>query len=379
MLTHQRALFDIPREVCYLSAASYSPLPLAVQAAGHRGVMSKGRPWQVSKAYRDGQFLRARTAAARLINADPDDVALVASVAYGFATAAKLLAVEPGQRVLVLQDDHSSPVLAWHEWAEAGGFEVETVKQPADHDWTSALLEAIDRPGAPPVAVASISNVHWADGCMVDLAPVSRALKARGAALALDATQAAGVIPMDVNAFDPDFVMFPTYKWLLGPYGRAFLYVAKRHQGGAPIEQTTAARKHVRSEDLVYFTDLDYIDGAERFDMGERDYFVTMEMASVGMELVAEWGAAAISERLRAVTDAMAAQFPELAVPDRRFRAPHLLSFAVAPERASQMCDALAEKNVHVTARLGRVRVAPHVYNDDADIETFVSQFKSVL
>ena len=122
--------------------------------------------------------------------------------------------------------------------AEAQGFAVETVRQPDDGDWTSAVLAAIERSGAPPVALASISSVHWSDGGLIDLDKVAAALRRHGALFLIDATQSAGVLPMDVKALDPDFVMFPTYKWLLGPYGRAFLYVAKRHQDGIPLEQT---------------------------------------------------------------------------------------------------------------------------------------------
>ena len=67
--------------------------------------------------------------------------------------------------------------------------------------------------------------------------------------------RAVGVVAMDVVRCDPDFVIFPTYKWLLGPYGRAFLYVAKRHQNGIPPEQTSAGRRNVRAENAVYRSD----------------------------------------------------------------------------------------------------------------------------
>ncbi len=63
----------------------------------------------------------------------------------------------------------------------------------------------------------------------------------------IDATQSAGVVAMDVTKLDPDAVIFPTYKWLIGPYGRAFLYIAKRHQNGVPLEQTSAGRRNVNS------------------------------------------------------------------------------------------------------------------------------------
>ena len=67
-----------------------------------------------------------------------------------------------------------------------------------------------------------------------DLEKVAAALRKQGAMFLIDATHAVGVLAMDVTALDPDFVIFQTYKWLLGPYGRAFLYVAKRHQKKQP-------------------------------------------------------------------------------------------------------------------------------------------------
>ena len=121
--------------------------------------------------------------------------------------------------------------------------------------------------------------MHWSDGGLIDLDKVAAALRRQGARFLIDATQSAGVLAMDVTRLDPDFVIFPTYKWLLGPYGRAFLYVAKRHQDGIPLEQTAGGRRDVRAENEVYFTDLSYVPDARRFDMGERDHFISLEMA----------------------------------------------------------------------------------------------------
>ena len=148
MLPSQRALFDIPRNICYLNAASYSPLPLRTLEAGRAAVGRKGAPWTLDAGFANTQHERARTAAARLINAEPSDVALIPSISYGVATAAKLLTPGRGTRVLVLENDHSSPVLEWQTRAEAQGFTVETVRQPDDGDWTSAVLESIERTGA---------------------------------------------------------------------------------------------------------------------------------------------------------------------------------------------------------------------------------------
>ena len=377
MLTSQRALFDIPGDVCYLNAASYSPLPLAAIEAGRIGAARKGRPWLIDQDFATAQYERARRAAARFINADPEDVALVSSVGYGVATAAKNVLVPRGSRVLVLEDDHSSPVLEWMARAAEGGFAVEAVRQPDDGDWTAAVLEAVARPGAPPVAVASISSVHWSDGAVLDLGAVAPALRAAGAALLVDATQGAGVLDLDVRTLDPDFVVFPTYKWLIGPYTRAFLYVAERRQDGIPLEQTSYGRRAVRAEQDVYFTDTRYVEGARRFDMGERDHFISMEMASVGMELMAQWGAGPIAARLARLTGRLAGglRANDLAFPEARFRSPHILSLKFRDGMPKDLQKNLAAQNVHVAARLGRLRISPHVYNDEADVDRFLAAF----
>src|SRR5215467_9564311 len=159
MLPSQREHFEMPREICYLNAASYSPLPRRTLEAGRAAVGRKGQPWTLEASFANAQHERARTAAARIINADPADIALIPYVSYGVATAAKLLTIPRGARVIVLENDHSSPVLEWHLRADAQGFAVETIGQPADSDWTSAILSAIERRGAPPVGLASMSSV----------------------------------------------------------------------------------------------------------------------------------------------------------------------------------------------------------------------------
>ncbi len=380
MLPSQRALFDMPRDVCFLNAASWSPLPLAVQEAGRAAIARKGQPWKLAPDFQSGQYERARKAAAALIGAEPGDVTLISSVGYGVATAGKIMTIARGSRVLVLEDDHTSPVLEWVSRAGAGGFSVESVKQPADGDWTSAVLDAIVKPGAAPLALVSISSVHWSDGCAIDMTRVAAESKKAGAALLVDATHDVGVRKIDVKALDPDFLIFPTYKWVLGPYGRAFMYVAKRRQNGVPLEQTSGARKGMSAEDTVYFRDTSYRDNASRYDMGERDHFISMEMAAVGMEMMAGWGNAAIVERLSMLTSKLADGLANLDVrlPEAKLRAPHILSVAFPKGMAPDLPKRLAAEGVHAAPRLGRLRISPHVYNDEQDVERFVEVFRKV-
>src|SRR5256885_15625030 len=146
MLPSQRPLFDIPREICYLNAASWSPLPIATQDAGRAGVARKGQPWLIDPALPAAQYERARRAAARLINADADDVALISSVSYGVAAAAKLVTVPAPSRVLAPEDDPSSAVPAWAARAPFGRVPLEGVPRPDGGEWAPAGLCATQGP-----------------------------------------------------------------------------------------------------------------------------------------------------------------------------------------------------------------------------------------
>jgi selenocysteine lyase/cysteine desulfurase len=382
MLSSQRALFDIPDDVAYLNAAGWSPLPRATQEAAREAVARKGQPWKLAADFSDAQHTRARKAAAALIGADPNDVALVSSVGYGVAIAGKVLTIARGSRVLVLENDHTSPVLEWVSRSGAQGFIVETIEQPADGDWTSAVLEAIEKPGAAPLALASISSVHWSDGGILDMQRIRQALRRQGAALLADATHSVGVIATDVTTLDPDFLIFPTYKWVLGPYGRAFVYVAKRHQDGVPLEQTSFGRRDVKAENPVSFADTRYLPNARRYDMGERDHFISMEMAAIGMEMMAQWGTDAVVTRLSALTRRIAEGLNgtnAVHVLDERVRAPHVLSLGFPAGMPADLVPKLASEQIYVAPRLGRLRISPHVYNDEADVDRLTTAVKAAI
>src|ERR1043165_2469259 len=238
--------------------------------------------------------------------------------------------------------------------ADTQGFAVETVAQPDDGDWTSAVLEAIERKGAAPLSLASISSVHWSDGGLLDMQKIRDALRRHGAALLVDATHSVGVMATEVKTLDPDFLVFPTYKWVLGPYGRAFVYVAKRHQEGVPLEQTSFGRRDVKAENPVYFADTRYLPDARRFDMGERDHFISMEMAAIGMEMMAGWGQEAIEQRLQMLTDRLAEGLRNAGVQiaQRHLRAPHILCLKFPSGIPEGLIERLATERVYVAPRL---------------------------
>ena len=383
MLDCKRHLFSIPDDVVFFNAAAWSPLPQPSVEAGQKAMLLKANPWDMQPGADEAEFERARTAAASVINAENGDIALIASVGYGVSTAAKILDLPAGSKILALDNDHSSPVLEWMTRPAGQELRVEFVKPDESRDWTSAVLDHLERAKGDPPALLSISSIQWSDGGVIDLNLVQAELKARGIKLLVDATHEVGVVPVDVKELDPDFLIFPTYKWLLGPYGRSFLYVAKRHQDGIPLEQTSYARKRVVAEDDQHFTDLNYIDSARRFDMGERDFFVSLRVASTSIELVHSWGAAEIRDRLQMLTNRIEEGLLDRQVPvtmlERKLRSPHILSLGFPNGMPADFENVLRSRRVFAAPRLGRLRLSPHVYNNEDDCDRLVDELANIL
>jgi selenocysteine lyase/cysteine desulfurase len=356
-LPSQRHLFDLPDDVCYLEAAAWAPLPRAAKDAGARGMLAKSEPWTQPRDAAAAWAERVRTAAGALIGAGADDIAIVGSVSHGIATAARNLPLPPGGRILRVADEFPSQCLAWDVIAAERGLSVEVVPRPADGDWTAALAAAIARPGAPPLAVAALTPLHWADGSVIDLERLAPLVRAAGAALVVDATQAVGAVPVDVRALQPDFLAFPTYKWVLGPYSLALLYAAPHQQDGRPLEENSGNQRPVR--------------GARRYDRGELLDPIALPIAATGLELAASWDRAALAARLRDVTDALAEGVTRLGlgVTPRPLRAPHILGATVPGGVPKGLIERLRAEHVFVSERLGGLRLSPHAWVVEADVE----------
>lgn len=367
MLAHQRHLFDIPEDVAYLNCGYMGPLPRASRAAAEAALARKGRPWEIGVSDFFAPPDEARGLFAQLIGATADDVAIVPAASYGLAVAAANLPLPRGRRVLLLAEQFPSNVYVWHAKAAENGAEVLTVPRPADHDWTGAVLAALDE----RVAIVAIPNCHWTDGSLVDLVKVGAAARAVGAALVVDATQSVGALPFDVAAVDPDFLAVAAYKWLLGPYTVAFLYVAPRRQQGRPLEQSWMGR--LGAEDFARLVDYrdDFAVGARRFDQGERSNIQLLPAAIASLRLVLGWGVAAIQQTLTERTRTMAERATALGLasaPAER-RAGHFLGLRFPQGVPPELPGQLAAARVYASVRGSSLRITPHLYNSDADVD----------
>tara|TARA_R110000744_G_scaffold125730_13_gene231837 strand:- start:36861 stop:37994 length:1134 start_codon:yes stop_codon:yes gene_type:complete len=366
MIASQRALFDLPREVAYFNAAYMGPMPIAGSGAGATSYARKTRPWTLDI---EADFFAApeafRTRAAALFGASRNDVAIVPAASYGLTTAARNLAPDARSEILVLDAQFPSNIYVWRGLAKQYGARIRTVTRRQDQGWTEAMLGAI----STATSIVACPHVHWADGGQLDLAAISDAARRQGAALVLDLTQSLGVLPFDMAAIQPDFAVAACYKWLLGPYSIGGLYVAPQHQQGEPLEENWIVRD--RAEDFARLVDYadEYAPGARRFDMGERSAFQLVPAANVCLQHALDWGVAEISETLGARTAEIAEALAPLGLRDvTPQRAPHYLCLALPDGAPADLVKRLAARQVYVSQRGDRLRVTPHLYNDETDL-----------
>src|SRR5215210_3470338 len=367
VLNCQRELFEIPEEITYLNCAYMSPQLRAVRAAGEEAVARKSRPWEISP---DDFFEGSETARelfARVVGGDAEGVAIIPSVSYGMAVATANVPLVEGQSIVVLEEQFPSNVYPWRVLAKRTGAEVVTVPRPADHDWTTAVLEHIDE----RTAVVAVPNCHWTDGSVLDLVRTGERAREVEAALVVDATQSLGAHPLDVSEVRPDFLVSAAYKWLLGPYSIGFLYVGEAYREGVPIEHNWISREG--SEDfarLVEYTDA-YGPGARRYDVGERSNFVLLPMAIEALRQILAWGVENIAASLRELTAHIEDEAEKLGIETvpASMRAGHMIGLGLGPEVPKDLAARLAEENVFVSVRGRSLRVSPHLYNTQRDVE----------
>ena len=376
MIANQRHLFDLPDDVAYLNCAYMAPLMHPVVEAGVRGVRRKARPWEIAAPDFFSDLARARGLFARVVNARAEDIAIVPAASYGMSAAARNLPLAAGQTIVVLADQFPSNLYPWRAAAAREGAGLVTVDAP-DGDLTAAVLAAIDE----RTAIAALPHCRWTDGALLDLDAIGERVRAVGAALVLDLTQSVGALPIDVARVRPAFAAAACYKWLMGPYTFGFLYVHPDHHDGEPLEYGWAPR--AGSEDFARLVDYrdEYAPGARRYDMGEPANFHLAPMAIAALEQVLAWGVENVASTLSARTAAIAERARAIGLGSQptELRAGHFLGLRFAEGVPSGLLDALAREKVYVSVRGSSVRITPHLYNTDADVDRLFAALARVL
>jgi L-cysteine/cystine lyase len=245
-----RAQFPVLDRVAYLNTGSVGPVPRAAAEAALgelRAGLERGRG--SAQAFEHARELadRLRAGVAALMGTDPASVALTGSTTDGVNAVVAGLELGPGDEVLTTDEEHPGLLAPLAAGSARRGFSIRTV--PFDE-----LAGAVK----PATRLAAASHVSWLNGKVVD----ADALAATDALVLLDGAQGLGAVPVDAPALGCDFYAASGQKWLCGPVGSGYLYVAPER-----IEELAPAWPGYQTlEEPARALELPLRAGAARFD-----------------------------------------------------------------------------------------------------------------
>jgi len=312
----------------------------------------------------------ARQAAAGLVGAGVDEIALMPNTTAALNVAARALPLAAGDVVLLSDREFPANVYAWLA-LRSRGVAVERVPVAADGFPDEDRLEA--RLADPRVRVLAVSFVQFANGFTADLARLGAACRRTGAFLVVDAIQGLGAVPLDVRETPVDLLACGGQKWLLSPWGTGFLYV-RRGLTAALEPPAVSWLAYYSADDFTRL--LDYPErlraDAQRFEVAATFQDQLGFATSVGMLL--ELGVPAIAAYTRALGDALIAWAEGRGVRVVSPTAPARRSAIVclAPPDPAEAQRRLRQAGVVCSLREGALRFAPHVYNTMDEVERAV-------
>jgi len=371
-LKRLREEHPVTERYAYLNHAAVAPLPRrAVQrmAAMAEDVSLTGdQHW----AARNEETERVRGLAARILGArDPREVSFCENTSTGLSYIAEgFVDWQPGDNVVGAALDFPSNVYPWMRLSDQG---VEYRRIP-ERDGRVDDGEVISRIDGRTRMVA-LSWVQYASGYRCDLARIGRACRERGALLVVDVIQGLGALELNVERELVDAAVGASHKWLLGPEGIGLLYVSDRI-----VERIRPTRSGWRSmRDQLAWTEfhVDFNEGAKRFESGTLNaYGITALGAS--LEILLEVGMNEVERRILSLADRAAIGLAERGwqvISSRAKGETSGIVTAVHPDHdADETVGKLAGRGVIVASRAGRLRVSPHFYNTEAEVDRLLAE-----
>ncbi len=375
----------IPREsmavterLAYLNHAGVAPLSRPAFAAMLASADDAAHFGSLSIDAADERREEIRAVAARLMGVPLEGVAFVKNTTEALGFVANGLEWSPGDRVLVPAHEFKSTIIPWLALADRGVV-VERL-EPAN-DAGEVPIEAYEAAFARgPVRLVAVSWVQFGRGWRTDLAALGGLCRANAALLCADVIQGLGVIPADLAAWGVDFAMADAHKWLLGPEGAGVLYVAPDHIESLRVLEpgwnSVVHRKDWENREWVPDPT------ARRFEGGT---MTSAAIAAMGasIDLLLGAGVEGIWSHVDAWCDHLVSSLRERGLPVWSSRTGEgrsgIVTFGAGDADAATVASRLAEVGVVVSPRGGGMRVSPHGYNDEADLEHFLHAFDTAL
>ena len=364
-------------DATYLNLAGQSPLPRVSVRAVQAALEAKKFPHHKTDATYFEVPNRIRENIARLIGGKPEEIALTSGASAGAAAVAYSLKWNPGDEVVIAKGEFPLQYTSWKPMEEREGLQVKIVGPKERFISSDDLIAAM----TPRTRLVSVSLVRYDDGSLLDAPRVARACHQQGALLLLDASQCCGAMPMDVKQLGADFLVCAGYKWLLSPFGTGFFWVKSEHLSGArPGPFYWMAVQGADNFSSLHFDDPKPAPNAKRWDAPEWASYFNFNLAAMdaSLELVSRMGPERVAAHNRKLIDFMFDRLPkDRCVPasplDAAERGPDGCFSARSRERTSELYQRLRKENVITSLREGNIRVSPHLYNTERDIDRLIS------
>jgi cysteine desulfurase / selenocysteine lyase len=375
-----RADFPVLAQACYLNAASIALVPAPVRdrvRAFEEDISGRG-----TIDFDDSDEARVyegvRMAAARLLNAAPDDIAVTTSATEALCQVAWWLRPGPGTNVVCVDLDFPSAVYPWYRVAEETGAEVRLIR--ALPDPVALSVETVAGAVDERTSVICVSHVQYATGHRFDLARLTEAARTVGAVLVVDATQSAGMVPIDVRADDIDVLVAGAYKWLCSEFGAAICYL--RPGIAANFRPPFVGWRSTVDQTSMDATTMPIAPGARGLEYSTVAYPAGVALGAA-IEYLLGVGIVEISEHdlvlARAVFDGLVALDADVITPGDEAVRGAIVTARFPGRDGRRLAARLAEARVYTSPRLGGVRFAPHLYNDLGDVHHGLEELERVL
>jgi selenocysteine lyase/cysteine desulfurase len=371
---YRQEWFEI-EDATYLNLAAQSPMPKVAHRAVQTAIEWKKFPHHIADSAYFEVPNRIRTSIAKLIGANAEEIALTTGASTGMSAVAYGLTWKPGDEVLTARGEFPLQYTTWKPMEAREGIVMKVVA-PRDRFITADdFLAAM----TPRTRLVSVSLVRFDNGVLLDAARIAAACHAQGALLLLDASQACGGMPLDVNALGADFMVCAGYKWLLSPYGTGFFWAKNEHSDKMrPGPFYWAAAEGAENFHSLAFENPKPARGARRWDMAETSNYFNFAAMDASLQLVLQLGPGTVEAHNRKLIDFLFERLPKdrcvAASPlDSAHRGPYGCFAARSPEKTAGIYQKLVKEKIITSLREGNIRVSPHLYNAERDIDRLIS------
>jgi selenocysteine lyase/cysteine desulfurase len=367
--------FPVARNWAYFDHAAVAPLPRRSGDAVRSWIEHQAGHGVVGWPELERRVEGIRDQVAVLINADRDEIAFISSTTQGIGLIAEGYPWREGDNVVTAADEYPSNLYPWMNLASRG-VAVRMVPARGGRIPVEDLAAAIDR----ATRVLAISHVEFATGFRNDLDALAELCRARGVALFVDAIQGLGPFRIDVRRTPIDFLAADGHKWLLGPEGAGFLYV--RRDWIDRLRPLGVGWHSVVGSYNAPQPEFRLKPNAQRWEGGSFNMPGLLAFgASLG--LILEWGPDAVSRRILdraqtvrelAASSGWAVYGSELAAE----RSAIVVLECPGADPAAAARELRRRDRVVAACRRGRLRISPHAYNNDEDLDRLRAGLESL-